>query len=95
MFETLNTTGYNLHQLPNHPDRWMIDTNTNEPYTGNMKQVVVYMIKNLGFHIDEIEYGINLLADSVAKAHDTIHFGARKTVIYSFKKEDKYGRRAS
>jgi hypothetical protein len=95
MFETLNTAGYDLYQLPNHPDLWAIDPKHSDEYSGSLKQVVVYMIKKLGFDMDEIEEGINILADNVDKFHNCCHFGAYKTPMFTYKKESNYDRRAS
>lgn len=95
MFEKLNFNGYDLHQLPNHPDLWSIDTKTTEPYSGSMKEVVVYMLDRLGFKMEYIEEGINILADNVHNGHDSVHFGAYKSAIFSFKKEENHGKRAS
>lgn len=95
MFETLNTNGYDLNQLPNHPDLWTIDPKSSEPYFGTLKEVVVYMLNSLKFEMDCIEEGINLLADNVSNKHNSIHFGAFRTPIFTFKKEEKYDRRAS
>lgn len=94
MFETLNTAGYDLYQLPNHPDLWCFDSKTSEEYSGNLLQVVKYMLAS-GFKIDYIEEGINLLADNVGRGDDAIHFGAFRSAMFTFKKEVSYGKRAS
>ncbi len=92
MFETYNTAGYDLYQLPNHPDSWVIDPKSTESYSGTLKQVVVYMIDKFGFHVDDIEEGINILADNVENQHDCVHFGAFRSPIYSFNRKEKYDR---
>lgn len=95
MIEQLNTAGYDLYQLPNHPDLWYIDPKSTQDYFGSLKEVVVYMIKNLGFQMPYIEEAIDLLADNLKNEHNAVHFGAFKSPIFSFKKEVSYGKRAS
>lgn len=95
MFETLNINGYDLYQLPNHPDQWAVRTGGIGFSQGTLKYVVLYMIDRLGFHMDDIEEGIYLLADNVKQEHNCIHFGALRTPIFTFKKEENYGKRAS
>lgn len=95
MFETLNINGYDLYQLPNHPDLWCIDPKSSESYSGSLKQVVVYMLDHLGFQMPYIEEAIDLLADNIKNGHNAVHMGVYHTPIFTFKKEEKYDRRAS
>lgn len=95
MFETININGYDLRKLPNHPDLWEIDPKSSEVYFGSLKEVVVYMLNNLKFEMNCIEEGVNLLADNVNNFHNSVHFGAFRTPIFTFKKEEKYVKRAS
>ena len=95
MFETLNTAGYDLYQLPNHPDLWCIDPKVSEPYLGSLKQVVKYMLSSLGFQMVYIEEAIDLLADNLKNDHNCVHIGAFRTPMFTFKKESNYDRRAS
>jgi hypothetical protein len=92
MFETYNNSGYNLYQPFSDLDQWVIDDHS-KAFHGTLVEVVKYMVQKLDFDIDDVEDGINLLADNI-DLHNAIHFGMFKTCIYTFNHEEKYGKRA-
>jgi len=92
MFETLTSTAYDLYQPFPNVDQWVIDNRNNHKMHGTLKEICLYMVKNLGFKFENIEDGLNMLADYIHRGDNGIHFGTLKTSIYTFKKEEKYER---
>jgi hypothetical protein len=91
MFETYNTNGYDLYQPFENIDQWVIDDKS-EAFHGTLKEVCQYMITKLDFQMEDIEEGLMLLADNISRNHNALHFGAFRSIIYTFKKEDKHGK---
>lgn len=87
MFEQYNSSGYDLYQPFPDLDQWVIDDHSNA-YHGTLKEVVKYMISRLDFEMDDIEDGLNLLADYMQyKGDNAVHMGAFRSAIFTFKKE--------
>ena len=54
-----------------------------------MLAIGTYMVSQLGFKPVELEAA---LLDMLEQDRDAAHFGIMKTFIYSFNKDDKYGK---
>ena len=55
-------------------------------YKGSLKEVVSYMVINLDFNIDEVEFA---LVELLKRDDDVANFGVYKTFIYSHKSWEK------
>jgi len=86
----LLTGGYNLMETDH--GFWSINSADHIIFNGHFLEVVYFMVKKLGFHIDDIEEAIEIMEEN---GHNGIHFGVFKTVIYTFDAETKNGRKAS
>ena len=85
MFETYNSSGYDLYQPFPDLDQWVIDDKNTQAYHGTLKEVVKYMVQKLDFDFYDVEDGLMLLAD--IPFHNNIHFGMFKSPIFTSKKE--------
>lgn len=95
MFETYNTSGFDLYQPFSEIDQWVLDPKSSQAMHGNLKEVVNFMIDKLDFYGYDIELALNLLANNIQNDDNAIHFGVNKTPIFTFNQETKYGKRAS
>lgn len=94
MFDVYNSTGYDLYQPFDNTDQWIVVSNSSRAYAGTLKEIVIYIIEKFDFRMDDIEDGLNLIADNIWQDHDAVHFGCYKTAIFSFNYEEKHGKRA-
>jgi len=80
---------YELYQLNQN----LYQIHSSEPYhnamEGTMLAIGTYMVSQLGFKPVELEAA---LLDMLEQDRDAAHFGIMKTFIYSFNKDDKYGK---
>jgi hypothetical protein len=88
--EELLASGYNLMERKH--GLWSIEAIGHSSFTGSFMAVVYYMIKRMGFDIDDIEEAIEVMEDS---NHNAVHFGVYRTWIYTFDAETKNGQIAS
>lgn len=91
MFDTYNSSGYDLYQPFPETNQWVIDDH-NQPYHGTLKEVAKYMVQKLDFQFEDVEDGLNLLANNFSESHNSVHFGIFKSCIYTSKKEVNYER---
>lgn len=87
MFELPNFSGFDLYQPFPGIDQWVFDTKYEHKYHGTLKEIVKFMTNKMGFYVEDIEIGLNFVADNADKAHNAIHFGSLKSPLFSFKKE--------
>lgn len=86
MYELYNSAGYDLYQPFEGVDQWVIDPKSSAAYHGSLKEVVKFMINELGFHMEDVEDSLNFLADNIHQGHNAIHIGMARTSIYTFEK---------
>jgi len=82
MFEKELPTGYDLYN-PFMTEQWVLDLKNGLIYHGTLKELVYYMINNLGFSLKII---CEALEDMIDKKHNAIHFGSYGNCIYTFNK---------
>lgn len=98
MFEKYNSSGYDLYQPFEGVDQWVIDPKDSNACHGTLREVVKFMVDKLYFRVEDIDFALNFLLDSVESGsvdHNAIHFGMYKSAIYTFNHEGKYGQQAS
>lgn len=61
-------------------------------FSGTFTQIMILCMEHFKITSSELEAAVKHM---VQDDHDAIHLGANRTFIYSFKKESKYGRKAS
>ena len=84
MFQKLENEsllGYKLHDLG---DRWELHW-SGGIFRGNMKQVVVFAVLELGFEIGELELGI---IEMEKNFHNGAEYGIMKRFIYTFERDE-------
>ena len=92
MFETYNSSGYDLYRPDENTDHWVFDDRNNIVYRGKLKEVVQYMVQRFDFYLDDVLDGLDLLANNVDRGDNCIHYGVYKTAIFTTKKEVNYER---
>lgn len=95
MFDQTNFSGFDLYQPFSGVDQWVFDTKYGHKYHGTLKEVVLFMTNKMGFYVEDIEIGLNFVADNLQQNHNGCHFGALKSPLFSFKKEIKNEEKAS
>lgn len=70
--------GYQLFDLGN--DKWKM-TSPSGSFTGNLKDVVHYSVKELGFNVSELELGVIEMEKNFMDAAEYGHF---KTFMWPF-----------
>jgi len=95
MYETYNSTGYDLYQPFPELDQWVISNKSGLAYHGTFKEVVKLMVEKFDFYVKDIEMGVEILLDSIALDDTTnmLHFGINKTAIFTANYEEHYGRK--
>lgn len=88
--EELLTSGYNL--MEKRYGLWSIEAIGNSSFTGSFMEVVYFMVKRMGFDIDDIEEAVSIMEEH---GHNGCHFGMFRTWIYTFDAETKNGQVAS
>ena len=83
-----NAAGYNLYEESN--GKWTLE-NLNPIFSGTLKEVGLFMVREIGFSMPQLEMALNAMAD---ENHNAAHFGVFKKFIYSYER-DKYVGKAS
>lgn len=82
MYE-LNSRGYDLKETI---DGWEFISRGEETVSGDLTRVVAIMVLKFGFWIEEIEESVAMMVRDNCNA---IHFGMYKTMIFTYRQEDK------
>ncbi len=86
MFDTYHIiTGYDLYEV--FEDRWVIDLKGFQAFHGSFQEVVDYMVKSLGFDKEVLGSAVSYLFLPENEGHNCMHFGVRKTFLFTSKKE--------
>ena len=83
MFDVYNSAGYDLYQPFSDLDQWVLDPKSSQACHGTLKEIVKFMTQRYGFSMENIEDGLNLLADNLDRGDNSIHFGSFKTAIFT------------
>jgi hypothetical protein len=75
------------------PDSYWVHSNGSWiDFEGTQLEVLVYCTSALKMQPDELQAA---LLDMIKKDHDSANFGINRTFIYSFNRDEKYGRKVS
>ena len=81
----VDSKGYQLYDLGHD---WQIKS-SRKTFTGTLKQVCTYAVLELGFSMNELEVAI---MEMHKEFHNAAEFGMYRTFIYTFDKEEIYGK---
>jgi hypothetical protein len=88
--EKFNSNGYDLYNP--FGTQWVIDLKNGTAFYGTLNDVVIYMVRGLGFNHDVVSEALEVM---VGSQNNAVHFGVLKTMIYTFNKVIDLNEKAS
>ena len=83
---SINVKGYDITEVS--LNKWILFVKGTEvAVSGTFKQIVKYAVEKLGFKTEELNIAVEEYIKNQDKGHDTMHFGAYKTLLFTLKRE--------